>query len=250
MINASQENISFWPSPPDARSVLLRNQSNRYRILKYAYEVKNSHPNNVFYRHQLIKEITSSQVMSEVEVELALDYLQNEGLIETFTFDGDMSITHLGLNEMEASLSNPQSSTDHFSAQTIQLIVQGNVASLELMNENKPQYDLRNARFGGGFAGRDQSGGTLINFSGSSEISPVAQEIRQLLDHLSAQYPTETSKGKMAVVTEVVDQIEKNSLLYGRVLNALKSGGSEALKGLINHPLANILVATFEGWQA
>jgi hypothetical protein len=33
------------------------------------------------------------------------------------------------------------------------------------------------------------------------------------------------------------------------VIGALKAGGTEALKELVDHPLINILIASLEGWQ-
>ncbi len=53
----------------------------------------------------------------------------------------------------------------------------------------------------------------------------------------------------MTVVTEVVDRIETNPMLKARVINALKAGGTEAFKEVIDHPLVNILMASIEGWQ-
>ncbi|MDJ0730534.1 MAG: hypothetical protein QNJ33_11145 [Crocosphaera sp.] len=57
------------------------------------------------------------------------------------------------------------------------------------------------------------------------------------------------SKEKNIVVGEVVDQIERNPKLKAKVVNALKAGGTEAFKEAVNHPLANILISTIEGWQ-
>ena len=80
-------------------------------------------------------------------------------------------------------------------------------------------------------------------------LAQAAREIQQLLENLSETYPTSTNKEKMVVIGEVVDQIESNPTLKGKVINALKAGGTEAFKEAIDHPLVNILVATIEGWQ-
>ena len=45
----------------------------------------------------------------------------------------------------------------------------------------------------------------------------------------------------MTVVAKVVDEIEKNPTLKARVVGALKSGGKEALKEAVDHPLVNRL---------
>lgn len=53
----------------------------------------------------------------------------------------------------------------------------------------------------------------------------------------------------MSVVAKAVDEIENNPTLKARVIGALKSGGTEAFKELIDHPLVNILLASIDGWQ-
>lgn len=115
----------------------------------------------------------------------------------------------------------------------------------------KPTYDLRGAKFGGGFGGENQEGGTFYDYSSSSNTSltEAAAEIQQLLEQLSKTNPTATTAEKMAVVTEAAEQIEKNPTLKARVIGALKSGGTEAFKEAIDHPLVNIFVATIEGWK-
>lgn len=53
----------------------------------------------------------------------------------------------------------------------------------------------------------------------------------------------------MSVVAKAVDEIENNPTLKARVIGALKSGGKEAFKELIDNPLINILLASIDGWQ-
>ena len=88
----------------------------------------------------------------------------------------------------------------------------------------------------------------VINEAENQNLTSAAQEIQQLLEQLSKTNPT-TTKEKMTVVGEVADRIESNPPLKAKVINALKSGGTEAFKEAVNHPLINILVATIEGWQ-
>lgn len=88
-----------------------------------------------------------------------------------------------------------------------------------------------------------------INEAQKVNLAEAAKEIQQLLEQLSQTYPTSTNKEKMAVVAEAVDRIESNPTLKAKVINALKTGGTEAFKEAIDHPLVNILMATIEGWQ-
>lgn len=93
---------------------------------------------------------------------------------------------------------------------------------------------------------------TMSNYATSEEKHSLAQtatEIQQLLQQLERTYPTKTSAEKMMVVAKAVDEIENNPSFKARVVGALKSGGTEAFKELINHPLVNIMMASIEGWQ-
>jgi uncharacterized protein YjbI with pentapeptide repeats len=80
-------------------------------------------------------------------------------------------------------------------------------------------------------------------------ISDAAAKIQKLLYQLEQTYPTNTPLEKQMVVMEVIKQIESNSTLKARVNEALKGVSLDALKQLIDHPLANILLAALEGYQ-
>ncbi|MBO3461229.1 pentapeptide repeat-containing protein [Aetokthonos hydrillicola Thurmond2011] len=121
---------------------------------------------------------------------------------------------------------------------------------------SKQQFnnDLRNAQFAGGLVNADtvaahQIGGNITNHNQQQNLAEAAAEIQQLLQQLEQTNPTTTTSEKMTVVAKAVDEIEKNPTLKARVIGALKSGGKEALKEAIDHPLVNILIASIEGWQ-
>lgn len=63
------------------------------------------------------------------EAESVVEYLENDGLIEMQTFDGDVSITHRGIKEVEQSLARPDESTEHFPPATV--YVAGDVYGLQ-----------------------------------------------------------------------------------------------------------------------
>jgi hypothetical protein len=119
-------------------------------------------------------------------------------------------------------------------------------------NQSKStEYNLQNSKFGGGFAaeGGIQIGGQFIDASSQQNLTEAAQDIQALLNQLSATYPTTTSAQQIAVATKAVEEIEKNPALKQRVIAALKAGGTEALKELVDHPAVNILLAAIDGWQ-
>ncbi|MDM9580214.1 pentapeptide repeat-containing protein [Nostoc sp. GT001] len=123
-------------------------------------------------------------------------------------------------------------------------------------SKKQSNFDLKGAQFGGGLVNADtvtanQIGGNITNYSTEQKqnLAQAAAEIQQLLNQLGQSYPTNTPLEKQIAVTEALKQIDSNPTLKARVIGALKSGGTEALKELVDHPLVNILLATLEGWQ-
>nr|WP_293134896.1 pentapeptide repeat-containing protein [Okeania sp. SIO3I5] len=138
------------------------------------------------------------------------------------------------------------------------------IGVVETMAEKEgTKFDLRSATFGGGFsgrdqiggggfAGRDQIGGTFNDYSTNPEakqnLVEVAQEIQQLLKQLEQSNSTETTVGQMAVAAQAIEIVENNPTLKQRVIGVLRSAGTEAFKEALDNPVANVLVAAFQGW--
>ncbi len=124
---------------------------------------------------------------------------------------------------------------------------------IETMAEKETtKYDLRGAKFGGGFGGEKQEGGTFYDYSSNpsnTNLAEAAAEIQQLLEQLSQTYPTETLPQKAVVAEEAIKQIENNSTLKERVVSAIKAMGVEALMEAIDHPVANVLRAGIEAFK-
>ncbi|MCA6508725.1 MAG: hypothetical protein IM542_01650 [Pseudanabaena sp. M165S2SP1A06QC] len=80
-------------------------------------------------------------------------------------------------------------------------------------------------------------------------LTEAAKEIQQLLDQLTQDYPINTQLEKITVVGKAIEQIENDPSWKARLISAFKSGGIEALKELLDNPVANIFLATVEGWQ-
>lgn len=119
----------------------------------------------------------------------------------------------------------------------------------DTMSENT--YNLNQAKFGGGFAGTGgtQTGGTFNDYSSKQKLSEAAGEIQKLLKQLELSNPTTTEIDKVTVAAKAAEEIKKNPMLKDRAIAALKSGGTEAFKEAVDHPLVNILVAIIEGWM-
>ncbi|MBD2683435.1 MULTISPECIES: pentapeptide repeat-containing protein [Nostoc] len=133
--------------------------------------------------------------------------------------------------------------------------VQGENNQQRVSNKTS-NFNLQQAQFGGGLVNADtvnagQIGGNITNYNPEQKqnLAQAAAEIQQLLNQLSQSYPTATTLQRMTVVARAVDEIESNPTLKARVIGALKAGGTEAFKELIDHPLVNILLASIDGWQ-
>ncbi|WP_223269774.1 hypothetical protein [Nostoc sp. 'Peltigera membranacea cyanobiont' 213] len=133
--------------------------------------------------------------------------------------------------------------------------VQGENNQQKVSNKNS-SFNLQGAQFAGGLVNADtvnahQIGGNITNYNPEQKqnLAEAAAEIQQLLNQLGQTYPTNTPLEKQIAVTEALKQIDSNPTLKARVIGALKAGGTEALKELVDHPLVNILLATLEGWQ-
>jgi hypothetical protein len=117
-------------------------------------------------------------------------------------------------------------------------------------------WSLHNPQIAGGLVDAEtvhahQIGGNITNYTPEQKqnLAEAAAEIQQLLQQLEQNYPTTTPLEREAVVKEALKQIESNPTFKARVIGALKAGGTEALKELVDHPLINIFIAALEGWQ-
>lgn len=86
----------------------------------------------------------------------------------------------------------------------------------------------------------------IDNYASEPSLAEVAAEIHQLLEQLEQAYPTHTPIEKLLAVTGALRIIETNPLVKDRIMDALKSSGTEVLQQLINHPLSKILLAALE----
>ncbi|BAY27505.1 hypothetical protein NIES2100_73300 [Calothrix sp. NIES-2100] len=123
-------------------------------------------------------------------------------------------------------------------------------------SKKQSNFNLQGAQFAGDIVNAEtvtahQIGGNITNYTTEQKqnLTLAATEIQQLLQQLEKTNPTATTSEKMTVVAKVVDEIEKNPTLKAWVIEALLSGQREALKEAIEHPLANILMASINEWQ-
>ncbi|MBE8968467.1 pentapeptide repeat-containing protein [Nostocales cyanobacterium LEGE 12452] len=188
---------------------------------------------------------------SELSKEYFINYNQLKALAEK-DFKALIAEKEYQINKLETMITTALERPS-FYAQTYQN--QGDTIMSE-GSKKQSNFDLKGAQFAGGLVNADtvtagQIGGNITNYSTEQKqnLAEAAAEIQQLLNQLSQTYPTATTSQKMSVVAKAVDKIESNPTLKARVIGALKAGGTEALKELIDNPLINILLASIEGWQ-
>ncbi|MGK7920995.1 MAG: pentapeptide repeat-containing protein [Trichodesmium sp.] len=80
------------------------------------------------------------------------------------------------------------------------------------------------------------------------KLAETVAEIQQLLKNLEKSNPIETIADQMTVAAQAIEIVENNSTLKQRVIDGLKSEGTEAFKEALDNAVANVLVAAFQGW--
>ncbi len=100
----------------------------------------------------------------------------------------------------------------------------------------------------GAISGNAKTAG-VINEAPQQDLADAAAQIQTLLDQLSKTYPAKTSKEKMTLAGEAIEQIEQNPLLTQRLLSAAKAGTLAAIESMLNHPAASFVIAAVEDLQ-
>jgi hypothetical protein len=114
---------------------------------------------------------------------------------------------------------------------------------IEIMaRQEGKNYDLRGAKFGGGFAteGGFQTGGSLIDASSTNNLSEAALQIHELLQQLQTQGNT-PEEAQQKVAKDLAKQAESDSSVMGKLVQwgksladtAGKTTVSEATKGVV-----------------
>lgn len=124
----------------------------------------------------------------------------------------------------------------------------------EAPKSEAPKYDLRGAKIDKLI---DTFSGTLNEYNYAPEqkqsLAEAAAEIQQLLEQLAQTNPTIVQAENQDVVVEAIEQeIKSHPTIKARLVNALKAGGTEALKqaldAIFKNPLVSIPVETIKGF--
>ncbi|MFN5303492.1 MAG: HEAT repeat domain-containing protein, partial [Pseudanabaena sp.] len=74
-------------------------------------------------------------------------------------------------------------------------------------------------------------------------LAEATKEVQDLLNQLAKTNPSETT-----IADTIQQEIKRNPTLKARLVNALKTGGIEALKVIFNNPFVSIPVETVKGF--
>lgn len=112
---------------------IVQKQKVRYGLLLRIYELTDGDETQILNLEipEGLEGLDSREALS------ALDYLAGEGLLKSLANEAPLvSITHLGVVEVEKSLLSPKQPTEHFSPQVIQQHFHGAVGAVQTGNQN------------------------------------------------------------------------------------------------------------------
>jgi internalin A len=93
----------------------------------------------------------------------------------------------------------------------------------------------------GDVAGDAIAGNKIVN---SQNLAQAAQEIKELLDRITA---TDQTNNSTLIAVKAIETIEKNPTLKERIINAGKEAGFAAIDAAVDHPAIKIVTAAIKG---
>jgi hypothetical protein len=199
-------------------TILEERQKNRWLMLRKVYEITEGISGNRFVNMYKIGEQLG---WDRTKTESVLDYLEGEGLLKSKYLGGGIVITHQGVREVEEAEKNPTKQTLHFPPNIINNIYGDNIGGDKVMGDKI---------------------GTQNNNHG--DLAQASQDIKALLNQLSATYPDDSSR---VLAAKAIDNVDRNPDLKSRIIKGLKAGSLAALEKAIDHPVATFFVEGAKG---
>lgn len=112
----------------------------------------------------------------------------------------------------------------------------------KMTSQEGKNYDLRGAKFGGGFAteGGLQTGGTLIDVSSTNSLSEAALQIQELLQQLQTQGST-SEEAQQQVAKDLAKQAESDTSVMGKLVQWGKSIADTASKTTVSEAVKRVI---------
>jgi hypothetical protein len=188
---------------------------------------------------KIIKSYSASVELLKVE----LDFLKERYCREISVKDKEISIYKSQIEFLQKLVTTLSERT----------IINSNKLEANVMSDQSKSEINRNVNFNAPIKGVGYVEGDSYYYSSPEQeksLIEAAQEIQQLLNQLSQNYPTSTVPEQLVVAAKAIEEIEKQPQFKQRVIGSLKSGGMEALKELVDNPVINVLLAALEGWKS
>ncbi len=190
---------------------LEEKQKNRWLFLQKVYDITEGMSDTCIVN---MYELGQDLGWDREKTKSISSYLNNEGLLKMY-FNDNITITHQGVKEVEEAEKSPDKPTLHFPSH-ITNIYGDNVGGDKVM--------------------RDKIGTQINN---STDLTQAAQDIKALLNRLSADYPNDSNR---VLGAKAIDTVDENQVLKTRIINSLKAGGFAALEKMIDHRAAKTFV--------
>ncbi|WP_310485803.1 hypothetical protein [Chamaesiphon sp. VAR_48_metabat_403] len=198
-------------------TIIEERQKNRWLMLQKIYEITGGRSERCSINMYVVGEKLG---WDREKTEATYDYLRGEGLLKMMNFGGNMVLTHQGVREVEEAAANPEKPTLHFPA--------------NVMN-------IYGDHIGGDKVMGDKIGTQINNHT---EIAQTSQDIKDLLNRLSDEYPDDSSR---VLAAKAIDNVDRNPDLKSRIIKGLKAGSLAALEKAIDHPVATFFVEGAKG---
>lgn len=134
----------------------------RYQFLHILYNLSNVDIFKTFNVYEIGKELGFDRNL----IQNIVSYLKNEGLIEIRAIGGIISITHLGIQEIEKAFSNPEKPTDYFPSLNVILI--GQMAHSQIQQSSSKSIQIG-----------------IVDENRYSEIREIIRLLKENLDKLN-----------------------------------------------------------------
>jgi hypothetical protein len=215
---------------------LIKRESIRYKILKRFYDGSVDNPRTLLSFQTIMDDISREDILSIEEVDSAYQYLISKKLVESMTFNHSI-ITQRGIDEIESSIKYPEKPTEHFSAKSIQLIIQKVVMGDQV---NNSFGDISNIN-GQLLIGKFNDVVTNLCESGQKDF---AEDLRSLKDAImsSQSLSDDQKQNHVEVINQLGEEAAKPN--PNRVLlKMLKDGLMETLKAVPDIAKAVVAIA-------
>lgn len=188
--------------------IIEQRQGQRYALLRELFRVADGRV-DVGITPEDLSGCAKNIGLAARDLDGAVHYLTNEGLLRRRTIIGTVSLTQDGVNEVEDSIRRPEESTGHFSESVIQYVT------------NNFQF---NSAVGAVQTGANATSNVVQNLGAGEEVMVRLAELRRIIEGIDGDKRTDAM--------ELVDTLEEQAKSSSPKKGLIRQCG-EGLKGLV-----------------